>query len=53
MEDRPVPSLTAAVEELAAGCDMRWPLRYYSPERLWSAEARAGWDEAPRAAAST
>jgi hypothetical protein len=36
-------SLAAAVEELAAACDMRWPLRYYSPERLWSAEARAGW----------
>ena len=24
---------------------MRWPLRYYSPERLWSAEARASWVE--------
>ncbi len=46
LRDRPGPlSLAAAVEELAAACDMRWPLRYYSPERLWSAEARAGWLE--------
>jgi hypothetical protein len=36
-------SMAAAIEELAADCDMRWPLRYYSPERLWSAEAKAGW----------
>ncbi|HEX8199588.1 MAG TPA: hypothetical protein VF590_03815 [Isosphaeraceae bacterium] len=44
LEDHPGPSsLAAAVEELAAACDMRWPLRYYSPGRLWSAQARAGW----------
>ena len=36
-------SLAAAVEELAAVCDMQWVLRYYSPERLRSAEARASW----------
>lgn len=41
-------SLAAAVEELAATCDMRWPLRHYSPERLWSAEAKAGWVEPDR-----
>jgi hypothetical protein len=40
-----LPSLTGAVEELAAACDMHWPLRYYSRERLWSAEARARWVE--------
>ncbi|MFL5328942.1 MAG: hypothetical protein ACJ8C4_08490 [Gemmataceae bacterium] len=46
LRDKPVcPPLAAAVEELAAECDMRWPLRYYSLERLWSAEARAGWVE--------
>jgi hypothetical protein len=38
-------SLSEAVEELRAECDMRWPLLYYSPERLWSAEAKAGWVE--------
>jgi hypothetical protein len=41
------PVLAAAIEELAA-CDMQWPLRYYSPEHLWSAEARAGWVEPDR-----
>ncbi|HEV3384840.1 MAG TPA: hypothetical protein VG097_08485 [Gemmata sp.] len=41
-------SLTAAVEELTAACDMKWTLQYYSPERLWSAEARAGWIEPDR-----
>ena len=40
--------LTAAVEELAAACDMRWPLDYYTPDRLWSAEAKAGWVEPDR-----
>jgi hypothetical protein len=38
-------SLSTAIEEMAAACDMRWPLRYYSPEQLWSAEARADWVE--------
>lgn len=46
LRDHPeCPPLAEAVEELAAECDMRWPLRYYSPERLWSPEARAGWVE--------
>jgi hypothetical protein len=36
-------SLVGAIEELAAACDMQWVLRYYSPERLRSAEARANW----------
>lgn len=42
-------SLAVAVEELVEECDMRWPLRYYSPERLWSAEAQAGWVDPDRA----
>jgi len=41
-------SLAVALEELNSACDMQWPLRYYSPERLWSAEARAGWLEPDR-----
>jgi hypothetical protein len=41
-------SLAAAAEELAAASDMHWPLQYYSPERLWSAEARASWLEPDR-----
>jgi hypothetical protein len=41
-------SLTAAIEELTAVCNMQWPLQYYSPERLWSAEARDGWIEPDR-----
>jgi hypothetical protein len=41
-------SLAAAIEELTATCDIQWPLQYYSPERLWSAEARAGWIEPDR-----
>src|SRR5262249_61052939 len=40
--------LAAAIEQLAASCDMHWPLQYYSPERLWSSEARAGWVEPDR-----
>ena len=49
LREAPGPvSLAAAVEELAGACDMRWPLRHYSPERLWSAEARAGWVEPDR-----
>lgn len=38
----------AAVEELARVCHMKWPLRYYSDERLWSDEARARWAEPDR-----
>ncbi len=46
LDDNPDgPSLAVAVEELAAECDSRWSLKYYSPERLWSTEARAGWME--------
>jgi len=46
LEDSRGPMLlTAAIEDLASACDMEWPLRYYSPERLWSAEARADWLE--------
>jgi hypothetical protein len=41
-------SLVASVEELATACDMRWPLRYYSPERLWSTAARSGWVDPDR-----
>jgi hypothetical protein len=41
-------SLAAAVEELAHLCDMQWPLRYYSHDRLWSAAAKAGWVEPDR-----
>jgi hypothetical protein len=33
------------VEELFLVLDMRWPLAYYSEERLWSAEARREWVE--------
>ncbi len=35
----------AAVAALAAWCDMAWVRRYYSAERLESAEAKAGWVE--------
>ena len=37
--NNPQTALTTAVEELVKACDMQWPLRYYSPERLWSAPA--------------
>jgi len=48
LQDHPDATLANAVEELAASCDMQWPLQYYSPEQLWSAEARAGWVEPDR-----
>lgn len=49
VQDRPAGfSLAAAVEELAGLCDMSWPLRYYSADRLWSPEAKAGWVEPDR-----
>lgn len=49
LQDNPSqPSLADAIEEVAAACDMLWPLRYYSTERLWSAEARAGWVDPDR-----
>ena len=47
-ENPACPSLAAAVEHLAGICDMHWPLRYYSKERLWSAAARAAWIEPDR-----
>jgi hypothetical protein len=49
LADHPaLPSLAGAIEDLAAACDMRWPLWYFSPERLWSAAARAAWVEPDR-----
>ena len=48
LHDHADATLTDAVEELAASCDMHWPLQYYSPARLWSAEARASWMEPDR-----
>jgi hypothetical protein len=30
------------VNDLTARCTVSWLYQYYSPERLWSAEARAG-----------
>lgn len=41
-------SLADVVNDLTAACDMKWPLRHYSSERLWSAEAKAGWVEPDR-----
>lgn len=48
LRTHPAVMLTEAVEEMARRCDMTWPLRYYSHERLWSPEARAGWVEPDR-----
>ena len=42
------PSIVVAIEELVDICDMKWPLRLYSPERLWSTEAKAIWVEPDR-----
>ena len=36
-------SLVANVEELFERCTMRTPLEYFSPDRLWSAEAKQHW----------
>jgi hypothetical protein len=33
------------VDELCPNHGVQWLLRYYSPERLWSAEAKARWVE--------
>lgn len=38
-------SLVALANELAASADKSLPLAYYTRERLFSAEARAGWVE--------
>ena len=48
LRDNPDVGFAAAIETLATICDMQWPLRYYSPERLWSVQARAGWLEPDR-----
>jgi hypothetical protein len=42
------PSLVVALDDLTALCAKGWTLRHYSPERLGSAEARAGWVEPDR-----
>lgn len=41
-------SLADLVNDLTTACDMTWPLRHYSSERLWSPEAKAGWVEPDR-----
>ena len=38
-------SISVAIEELAVECDLRWLHSYYSPARLQSPEAVAGWVE--------
>jgi hypothetical protein len=38
-------SNAAAVEQMARSFDMRWPLRYYTAELLWSDEAKRCWVE--------
>ena len=38
-------TIARIVEELFQSFDMRWPLVYYSADRLWSAEARSTWVE--------
>ena len=42
------PSLIAALDELTGVCAEGWLARHYSPERLASAEAKAGWVEPDR-----
>lgn len=39
------PELPNSIDELAQTCGLAWMLSYYSPERLWSAEARNEWLE--------
>jgi hypothetical protein len=41
-------ALAVAVEELANACDRQWPLRYYSPDCLFSEQARIRWVEPDR-----
>ena len=49
LRDHPdAAALAAAVEELASLCDRQWPLRYYSPDCLFSEEARSRWVEPNR-----
>jgi hypothetical protein len=46
LEDRAADrSIVEIVDELARRCDMAGLREYYSPERLWSAEARGTWIE--------
>lgn len=40
-----IESRAETIERLANELDMRWPLNYYSPERLWSDEAKVNWVE--------
>jgi hypothetical protein len=42
------PPLVAALDALTELCGKGWTARYYSPERLASPEARAGWVEPDR-----
>lgn len=42
------PTLVNAIDELATLCAKGWLRRYYSPERLWSAEAKAAWVDPDR-----
>jgi len=39
------PSLVAALDAVTELCAKGWTARYYSPQRLGSAEAKAGWVE--------
>ena len=43
LRDRDGIGLARRVEELSHVLTSRWPLAYYSAERLWSDEARRGW----------
>ena len=45
LENNPDTGLVAMIDELTASCGVDWLLGYYSRERLWSAEAKAGWVE--------
>jgi hypothetical protein len=42
------PTLVAALDALTELCGKGWTVRHYSPERLASPEARAGWVEPDR-----
>jgi hypothetical protein len=49
LRDHPeIQALAQAVEDLAADCDRRWPLRDDSPDRLFSQDARRRWVEPDR-----
>ena len=38
-------STAEVVDELCRSHDVQWPLTHYSPERLWSNEAKVSWVE--------